>query len=428
VVPAGLFDVVTAFAGIITQENAIPILTDVYIEEQLQNGDGSRREFSEDELPGLRLRTGDGGAIWSLLTRTGQNQRCRVTLGGWPELDRAKAIEFAKQTQARLHGTRNGGFDTLADLVAYYERFKAPQLRQARATMGSLKSFLDPLMLSVPERITRRQIAELAQETALLTPIHANRKLAYAKAFFSWCRAQGLIDHHPAERIPKPVKERARETTPSVDDVARIWIASAARPGCYRHILRLLILTACRRDEVGNMRVEELALPEGSDTGVWTIPPSRSKNGRAIKVPLSPAARAVVQAALSEAGCDTYVFVSIGGTPFCSWSKAKDYLDRHMLESELQIPRWRHHDLRRAFVTAAVDELGIPQNVTDRCLNHTGAGAQSTVARVYDRSELFAPRKAALEAWAELVADRVAHLEPGFEDAPRRGQPTGVCS
>jgi integrase len=45
--------------------------------------------------------------------------------------------------------------------------------------------------------------------------------------------------------------------------------------------VRLILLTGCRRQEVGSMRWDEI------DCGLWTIPAARMKGGRPHEVPLS---------------------------------------------------------------------------------------------------------------------------------------------
>ena len=63
-------------------------------------------------------------------------------------------------------------------------------------------------------------------------------------------------------------------------------------PGAYNAIVRMLILTGQRREEVTDMTWDEIA----PDLSTWTIPASRAKNGVAHIVPLSPQAQAIVKA------------------------------------------------------------------------------------------------------------------------------------
>jgi integrase len=175
-----------------------------------------------------------------------------------------------------------------------------------------------------------------------------------------------------------------------------------------------------RREEVTGIAVSELDLPEDGQ-GVFTLPANRSKNDRAIRVPLSPLARSVVDRALAarpiieSTGKPSPLLISTTGTtPASGWSKAKARLDGYIMEAREAraaesgeeaeaIQPWRLHDLRRAFATAACDILHIDPAVADRCLNHVGASTTSTISRVYGRSEMFDQRRAALTAWGALL-------------------------
>jgi integrase len=162
------------------------------------------------------------------------------------------------------------------------------------------------------------------------------------------------------------------------------------------------------------MQLAEVNLPPGQQDGFWTLPSSRSKNGRAIRLPLSPLARATLEQAIGERTVESpLVFTTTGRTSISGWSRAKANIDRRVrlrrrsLGIQEDMPDWRIHDFRRAFATAACDLLSVDPAVADRCLNHTGAATTSTVARIYGRSELFEPRREALNRWAELLAGEV---------------------
>ena len=55
----------------------------------------------------------------------------------------------------------------------------------------------------------------------------------------------------------------------------------------------------------------------------------------------------------------------------------------------------------------ACEMLGVPPHVADRILNHVAAATRSKIMRVYNKSELFEPRRQALNAWAGLIQERV---------------------
>ena len=304
---------------------------------------------------------------------------------------------------------------TVGDLLERYDARRLAQLRKRRVIHRALACAFAPLSRREATSLTRRDIAEVVDSMADRAPIHANRVLAYAKAFFGWAVGRGYLEANPAAAISKPTREIARDRTPTIEEVAEIWRAAETLGYPFGHIVQLLILTAARRDEVGAMQLGEPHLPEGGDEGCWTLPSCRSKNGRALRNPLSPLARRVLESALVARVADgPYAFTTTGRTPVSGWSRAKARLDAVIAEHRRKrceladMPGWRIHDLRRAFATAACDLLHVDPAVADRCLNHVGAGTTSTVARIYARSEMYDQRRDALNRWAELIAGAVA--------------------
>ena len=55
------------------------------------------------------------------------------------------------------------------------------------------------------------------------------------------------------------------------------------------------------------------------------------------------------------------------------------------------------------FSTLACEVLGAEISVVDRILNHVATATTSKIMRVYNKSELFEPRKRVLRRWAELI-------------------------
>lgn len=375
-------------------------LTDAMIETLRRSaGDGPRVEISDRTQRGLRLRLGPRSATWSIFLEA-DGKRSRHALGDWPEVGAEEARRLARMVGQPQLGRAVPA--TVDALLADYAAVKAPTLRRERSTMNSLKDAISSIRNRHPATLSRRDIADIVARKARFSPSHANRQLAYLKALFSWAVSQGLIDKNPAQGVGKPAREAPRERTPTIDEIASIWNASISRPHPYGHIVQMLILTACRRQEVAEMRWNEIRLPPDSATGEWTIPAARTKTGRSIRIPLSASAREILNEAKKYQSGEL-VFATYAGASFQSWSKAKIALDRVIEFNSGNPLEWTHHDFRRSFATYACDELDTPPEVVDRCLNHIGAGTSSTVARVYARGELFQQRRKALEAWADAI-------------------------
>jgi integrase len=179
------------------------------------------------------------------------------------------------------------------------------------------------------------------------------------------------------------------------DEIAKFWTATDKVGKPFGAALKLLLITGARLNEVARMTRAEL-----NDAGIWSIPGTRTKNGKPHIVPLPPLARDVLAALPRIEG--GWVFTTTGTSPVSGWSKIKARLDGLMGD----VPAWRLHDLRRSAVTHMA-ELGIAPHVIELVVNHI-SGARAGVAGTYNRSELMPERRTALERWAAHIAGIVS--------------------
>lgn len=125
--------------------------------------------------------------------------------------------------------------------------------------------------------------------------------------------------------------------------------------GTFGALVKALLLTAQRREEVAQMSRKEI----GEDA-IWEIPAERYKTKRPNFVPLSKAALAVINARPKIENCD-YVFPSRARTPFSGFGKSKAALDKAVVAAMKKrtmkrakaesLPNWTLHDLRRTAKT-----------------------------------------------------------------------------
>ena len=89
---------------------------------------------------------------------------------------------------------------------------------------------------------------------------------------------------------PKPGKPRAN--VPSLEELRAVWAAVESESANPRDAVRLLLLTALRRDEVAGLTWGEVDFVKRR----LVIPGERMKNGELHEVPLSPQALAILKA------------------------------------------------------------------------------------------------------------------------------------
>ena len=245
--------------------------------------------------------------------------------------------------------------------------------------------------------IGKRDIVELASEIAQRgTPMAANTLLKVIKTFLNWCVGRAVIDASPAEGVPLPGKEVARDRVLTNNELASVIRAARQIGGAYGGIVEMLALTGQRREEVAQMVGDEIDF----NSRTWTLPGSRTKNGKPHIVHLSEACIKLIKRA---SGLGSYVFSISGVKPFQNFTNAKRALD------ELSgVTGWRLHDLRRTCVSGMAG-LGVPPHVADKILNHQ-SGTISGVAAVYQRHDFLAERKLALERWGQYIETLVGEL------------------
>jgi integrase len=238
--------------------------------------------------------------------------------------------------------------------------------------------------------ITRRTIAEhLAQIEATSGPIARNRVRGSLSTFFAWTISEGFIEPPGPVAGTDKAAEGSRDHILKDPELAAIW--RALSPGDYGDIVRLLVLTGQRREEIGGLRWSEVDL----ERGVIRLGAERTKNKRPHEVPLAPLARAILASRRPQGPSpDGAVFGSNGAG---GWSARKAALEKRLAG----LGPWRLHDLRRTCATGMA-ELGVAPHIVEAVLNHV-SGHKGGVAGIYNRARYAGEVRDALERWAAHV-------------------------
>ena len=248
--------------------------------------------------------------------------------------------------------------------------------------------------------ISKRDVVELVSTIEQRgAPGSANKTLKSIKTFLRWCVGRAVLDRSPAEGVPLPAKEVARDRILDDRELANVILAARKIGGPYGSIVELLALTGQRREEVAGLDRDEFDLAQR----IWTIPRARTKNAKAHIVHLSKQAFAVLERADH---CGPLVLSPLGTKTFQNFSHAKRLLDQLS-----GVTGWRLHDLRRTCVSGMA-RLGVAPHVADKILNHQ-SGTISGVAAVYQRHEFLAERRAALDRWGAHVAGLLKEAPSG---------------
>jgi integrase len=304
---------------------------------------------------------------------------------------------FAEALQARAAETFG------AEVSRYLER-KRPAMkpRSFEEVERHLTNHAGPLAKLRLAEIDRRSIAvRLAEIEEERGPVARNRVRSSLLAFFAWAISEGFIEINPVAGTGKADEGGSRERVLIEAELAELW--AALGDDQFGDIVRLLILTAQRREEIGGLRWSEVDLERR--LLVWG--PERTKNRRLHELPLSTAARAILDRQPRRKGRD--LVFGYGPGPFSGWSDCKAALEERLLAARSSanrrakpLPDWRLHDLRRTAATIMADKLGVLPHIIEAVLNHV-SGHRAGVAGVYNRARYEAEMRDALERWAEHV-------------------------
>lgn len=290
----------------------------------------------------------------------------------------------------------------------YVERFETDYLKRewpasyadARAT---LDRFAVPVLKSKPlPAIERRDLRDVLKPV-LGKPATARKLFAILRRLFNFAVAEDDLAASPMAGLEAPSAPASRDRVLEDWELKLVWQAAGKIGSPFGPLVRLLVLTGARREEVAGLTWAELR--EGA--AMWHLPAERAKNGNALDLPLS--ALAVQELAAMKGKGDKWprkglLFSTTGKTPVSGFSKAKARLDAEIakLNDKEALEPWRLHDLRRTLATG-MQRLGVRFEVTEAILNHV-SGAKSGVAGVYQRHDWAAEKRTALEAWASHVA------------------------
>jgi integrase len=362
----------------------------------------------DDSLPGFGVRLRGTSKRWTVQYRVGTKQR-RESLGDVRKVKLEDARKIARQRFALVElGTdpaaeraeKRAGSSPLnfGSVVARYLAAKEDVLRPStykaakRYLTLQWKQFFDRPIDSIKRADIAARLQEIIKQHGRTSAARSRGNLS---ALFSWSMKEGLSqrDSNPVIATHDPDEGiQSRDRVLSDRELALVWKESG--DGRFGTIIRMLILTGARREEIGALRWSEVDL----ETGMMTIPGTRTKNHRTLTLTLPPAALDILQSVPCQGGSE-YVF-GTRSRPFQGWGYGKVSLDHRITIAEQgkPLPGWVIHDLRRT-VRSGLGRLGVRPDVAELVVNHAKGGIQAT----YDRYTYETEIKAALALWAEHV-------------------------
>jgi integrase len=386
-------------------------------------------------VAGLCLQiTPNGGKTWVLRVRVGEKRR-DIGLGGFPTVTLAQARDKARETRAKIEG----GIDPVEERKAAKARLIAAQRKGLlfkdavdKALAAKLDAFRNEKHrlqwrstldnYAIPEiGLLPVQEIDTAAVLRVLQPIWATktetatRVRGRIESVLSWATVAGhRTGDNPArwggnlkELLPAASKVAKESNHPALqlDDAPR-WLADLqSREGMPARALEFAALTAARSGEVRGAAWDEIDL----GAGLWIIPAHRMKMQREHRVPLSPAAMALLEA-LPRMESNPLVFPAVKGGMLTDMAMSmlmkrmhiadeakgnRGFLDR--VNKRPAVP----HGLRSTFRDWVGERTTYAGEMAEVALAHRISNA---VEAAYRRGDMVEKRRAMMAAWAEFLS------------------------
>lgn len=369
-------------------------------------------------VQGLAMQVTAGGArSWTLRVVIGGKRR-DMGLGSYPGVTLAMAREKARaarehvrqgqdpieRQQTALSALRAAVAAALTFKECSNAYIKAHEAGWRNAKHGqqwrnTLAQHADPVL----GQLMVRDVA-LPHVLAVLEPIWrtktetASRLRSRIELVLDWATARGYREGlnparwrgHLDKLLPAPSKVAKVDHHPAlpVGDVGAFMQGLREADGTGARALEFTILTAARSGEVRGALWSEIDL----DATVWTVPGERMKAGREHRVPLSPAALALLDALPRTAGADLVFPAPRGGM-------LSDMTLTAVLR-RMEVPAVPH-GFRSTFRDWAGERTHHPREVIEHAMAHRIGNAAE---QAYARGDLFEKRRVLMSDWAKFLA------------------------
>jgi len=366
-------------------------LTDAIVRRLPIPAKGNKLTY-DDEVSGFGVRVTAGGSRSYVLNYRvkGTQRERRYTIGDATYWRCTAARAEAKQLKLLVDqgGDPQGELQderaapTMLDLCQRFEAEHLPRVRPStrgyyqQATRKYVLPILGPHTKVANVRF--EDVDALHRKITARHPYAANRTVAMLSKVFSLAIRWGMCEHNPCRGISRNY-EAARKRYLSGDELARLTTALAEHDDQQAaNIIRLCLLTGCRRGEAFAARWADLDL----GTGVWTKPGHTLKQKTDHVVPLSAAARQLLaDLRATQRPLGEYVFPGRYGHGHReainkSWAR---------LCSAADITGLRIHDLRHSYASHLAS-AGVSLHVIGGLLGPSTPATTHRYAHLFDDS------------------------------------------
>ena len=366
---------------------------------------GKAREMGLGSVATTAKEEEAGGVPLARARDLARDASAKLRAGVDPIEDKRQA-EAAREAAAKAAAARAV---TFADAAERFRAAHAAGWRNAKHRAQwemTLRDYAGPHLGALPvAEVETRHVEAALRPLWHEKPETATRLRGRIEAVLDCAAVQGWRDGanparwrgHLDKLFPRRAKVRPVEHHAALpwQDIGAFMVTLRQREATAARALELAILTAARSGEVLGMRWSEVDL-----TGaVWTVPKERMKAGREHRVPLSPAAVAVLRGmlTLSEAAEESDPLVFPGQRERRPLSVMAMTMALRRMERGDITP----HGFRSTFRDWAGETTAHAREVVEQALAHR---LGDKVEQAYARGDLFQKRRKLMEDWADFCA------------------------
>jgi len=363
------------------------------------------------DVPGFGIRVTANGARSYVLRYTTRAGRERTyTIGDATVWRTTQARDKARELRREIDdgGDPLGAIEaeraapTIGDLI---DRFRSEHLPKKRP--GTVKDYECLLRVHIqPHFGAHTKVADVRFEdidalhrkiTKAGSPYQANRAITVVSKMFSLAARWEWCEMNPVRGIEKN-REYHRRRYLSSDELVRLTKALSEHPE--RQIadaIRLLLLTGARKSEVLSMRWADV------EEGIWSKPPSSTKQKQHHQVPLSaPALQLLADIKKRQQSHSEFVFPGNGASGHLVELKSSW---REIIKSA-GITGLRLHDLRHSYASQLVSG-GASLPLIGALLGHSNPNTTARYAHLFHD-----PLRAATEKVGAVIAAAGKPVKP----------------
>ncbi len=364
------------------------MLTDTKLRKAL----GKRREKVEviSDSHGLNVRLSVSGGVTFFYRYRWDEKPVQLNIGEYPSLSLLQARErrqqfrswivegFDPRRQIALERLKRTDALTVDAAYDYWERLycipegliKTPDYR--RTYEKHVKPFLGNALVN---QTTKAHWLTLFD--GMGRRVVTGEVLVLMKRAFRFCSNRSVIDFNPLEELRRSdvgMSAAMKDRKLSDDELKIVWNALDDMPVRHQIIVRFLIMTGCRTNEIRKAKWDWFDFKGKT----WTVPSSEYKTGRMVR-------RAFPDGVIDLLKRHKQDSVSLHVLTPGRYKGPKD--DKPLLQPNVALfsaqivertsmNLWSLHDLRRTVATR-LSELGAPPHAVEKLLGHQMSGVMA---------------------------------------------------